>query len=334
MRMLGKTGLRVSELCLGTGNFCATGVYRRTGEITQKDAGAIVGMALDHGINFFNTAEIYSDGNAEVALGKALGLRRKDAIVISKVHPMRTAPNDQGHSRKRLLEACDASLRRLGTDYIDIYELHFFDPDTPLEVTLGALDDLVRAGKVRYIGCSNFAAWQLMKGLAVSERNGWERFSTFEGMYSLLARGLEYEVIPACLNQEIGILAFSPLHGGFLTGKYRRDLPWPEGTRFERMESGGPWPIPDPERLFAIVDELDVVARNHGVTVSQCAINYLLSKPGVCSAIVGVRTAEQLEANLQATGWEMALEEISRLDIVSAPERHYPYEIHDPLRRN
>jgi len=329
-RLLGRSGLRVSELCLGVSNFCSTGLYRKSGEIGQQEADRIVATALDRGVNFFNVAEIYSDGNAEIALGKALGRRRGEAIVITKVHPTRTAGRDWGHSRKHIIEGCDGSLKRLGTDYIDMYELHFFDPETPLEVTLHALDDLVRQGKVRYIGCSNFAGWQLMKGLAISERNGWERFLTLEAMYSLACRGLEYEVVPACIDQGVAVLPFSPLHGGFLTGKYRRDAAWPEGTRHDRMEPAGPWPV-EPDKLYAIVDELDAVAAAHSVTVSQAALNYLVRKPGVCSLIMGVRTVEQLEDNLEALDWDMTDAEFARLDEVSAPARPYPYDIFDPV---
>jgi aryl-alcohol dehydrogenase-like predicted oxidoreductase len=322
--------LRVSELCLGVANFCATGVYRATGDIGQEEADRIVATALDRGVNFFNVAEIYSDGNAEIALGKALGRRRQEAIIITKVHPTRIPGKDWGHSRKHIIEGCEASLKRLSTDYIDLYELHFFDPHTPLEVTLHALDDLVRAGKVRYIGCSNFAGWQIVKGLSLSERNGWERFLTLEAMYSLACRGLELEVVPACVDQGVAVLPFSPLHGGFLAGKYRRDTAWPQGTRHDRMEPAGPWPV-EPERLFAIVDELDVVAANHGATVSQAALNYLLNKPGVCSLIMGLRNLGQLEENLKAFEWELTAEEFARLDEVSAPVRPYPYDIFDPV---
>lgn len=327
-RLLGRSGLRVSELCLGVANFGATGVYKKTGDITEDEAAHLVAFALDRGINCFNTAEVYSDGNSEIALGAALGKRRKDAVIVTKVHPTRVPGNDFGHSRKHIIEACEASLRRLNTDYIDVYELHFFDPLTPLEVTLRALDDLVRNGKVRYIGCSNFAGWQLMKGLSLSERNGWERFTTLEAMYSLAARGLELEVIPACVDQGVAVLAFSPLHGGFLSGKYRRDRAWPEGTRFDRMYPVGPWPV-EPETLYRIVDELDALAATRGVTVSQCALNYVLSKPAVCSLIIGLRTMAQLEDNLGATEWELTPEEVVRLDAVSRPARAYPYDISD-----
>src|SRR4030042_1550025 len=268
-RFLGKTGLQVSELCLGTGSFDTTGEYRNSGDIKQKEADHIVHMAMDAGINFFNTAEIYSEGRAETTLGKSLGARRQDAIIITKVHPTRgPGLNDGGHSRKHIIEGCNASLKRLGSDYIDIYELHAFDPDTPLEVTLGALNDLVRDGKVRYIGCSNFTAWQVMKALAISSQNGWEKFVTLESMYSLVSRELEYELVPMCLDQGVAILVFSPLHGGYLGGKYRRGLPWPSGTRFNKADSSGPWPV-ESEKLFDIVEELDKLAGNHNASIPE-----------------------------------------------------------------
>lgn len=330
MRFLGKTGIQVSELCLGTATFGSLGVYKKTGEIGQKEADFMVSMALEAGVNFFNTAEAYSDGLAEEILGKALGARRKEAIVITKVNATRSpGPNDGGLSRNHIIEGCNASLKRLGTDYIDLYELHRFDKYTPLEVSLRALDDLVRQGKVRYIGCSNFTGWQLMKVLAIAHENGWERLVTLEAMYSLASRWLEYELVPLCLDQGIGILAFSPLHGGFLSGKYRRGQPWPTGTRFDSPENTEPWPI-EPENLFNIVEELERIAREHNVTVSQTALNYLLRKPGINSLIIGMRTANQLAENLKATDWQMAPEEVARLDRISEPTRRYPYYIYDP----
>jgi aryl-alcohol dehydrogenase-like predicted oxidoreductase len=332
MRWLGKTGLQVSALCLGTGSFGGLGEFKKSGDIGQKEAGSIVGMALDAGINFFNTAEIYSGGLAEEILGKALGARRKEAVVITKVHPTRSpGPNDGGHSRKHLIEGCHASLKRLGMDYIDLYELHAFDPETPLEVTLRALDDLVRDGKVRYIGCSNFAGWQLMKGLAISRQNGWESFVTLEAMYSLVAREIEYELVPVCLDQGVAVLAWSPLHAGFLSGKYRRGQPWPKGTRFESPENTEPWPV-DFEKLYDIVEELDRIAREHRATVSQAALNYVLQKPGVTSLVVGARNARQLEENLKATDWQLSPEEVARLDRLSEPQCKYPYYIYDPIK--
>jgi aryl-alcohol dehydrogenase-like predicted oxidoreductase len=329
MRFLGKTGLRVSELCLGTANFGATGVYKQSGAINQKDADLIVSMALDAGINFFNTAERYSYGIAETMLGKALKKRRQEAIIITKINPDRIpGPNDGGLSRKHIIEGCDSSLKRLQTDYIDLYQIHEFDDDTPLEIALRALDDLVRMGKVRYTGCSNFTGWKLMKSLAISDKKGWERFATIESKYSLMSRGLEYEIVPLCLDQGIAILVWSPLHGGYLSGKYRRGQPWPAGTRFANLEDKF-WSV-EPEKLFNVVDELERIALEHNATISQAALNYLLQKPGVNSLIFGIRTAEQLKENIKATDWQMTAREVARLDRISEPPREYPYYVYDP----
>jgi aryl-alcohol dehydrogenase-like predicted oxidoreductase len=247
--------------------------------------------------------------------------------VVTKVLPIRSpGRNDGGHSRNHIIEGCNASLRRLGTDYIDIYELHMLDEYTPLEVTLRALDDLVNQGKVRYIGCSNFPGWQLMKSLAISDKNNLERFMTLESMYSLASRWIEFELVPLCLDQGVGILAFSPLHGGYLSGKYRRNKAWPTGARFEQAERNLGWPI-ELEELFKIIDVLDKIAAVHETTVAQVALSYLLHKPGVSSLIIGVRTAEQLEENLKATDLELTQEEITQLDIVSEPERKNPYYV-------
>ena len=329
MRFLGKTGLQVSELCLGTGNFGAVGVYERSGHISQKDADYIVATALDSGLNFFNTAERYSYGIAEEVFGKALGKRRKEAIVITKINPARwPGPNDGGLSRKHIIEGCNASLKRLNTDYIDIYEIHEFDEYTPLDVALQALNDLVRDGKVRYIGCSNFTGWQLMKSLSISEKHGWEKFVTHEIRYSLVSRTVEYELVPVSLDQGVAILCWSPLHGGYLSGKYRRGQSLPQGSRFQNLEDKF-FQI-EPERLFDIVEELDIIAKEHNATIPQTALNYLLKKPGVASLIIGVRTAKQLESNLKTTDWELSEEEVARLDALSEPYKDYPYFTWDP----
>ena len=323
MRWLGKTGLQVSELCLGSATFGGLGHFKKSGEVNQEQANCIVQTALDAGINFFNTAELYSEGWAEEILGNALASCRRDVILISKAAHLApvSGVNTGGHSRKHIMEACEASLRRLKTDYIDIYELHGMDPNTPLEITLRALDDLVRHGKVRSIGCSNFTAWMLMKAMGISDKNGWEKFVTLEAMYSLADRALEHELIPACLDQGLAVLAYSPLHAGLLSGKYRRNHPWPEGTRISDAEDTL-WPF-EPERLFNIVDVLASIARDRDVTVSQVALNYLLQKPGVCSLIIGVRNVLQLEENLKAMDWQITAEETARLDAVSEPERLY-----------
>jgi aryl-alcohol dehydrogenase-like predicted oxidoreductase len=328
IRWLGKTGLQVSEICFGTGSFGGLGHFKHTGTLNQADADRVVSIALEAGVNFFNTAEVYSQGMAEEILGKALGPRRKDVIIITKIsYHIQPGKNTAGLSRKHIMEACEASLKRLGTDYIDIYEAHGLDPRTEHEITMSAMNDLVHQGKVRYIGCSNYAAWNLMKGLAISEKNGWEKFVTLEVMYSLASRCPELELMPACLDQGIAMLSYSPLHAGLLTGKYRRDQPWPQETRIATQpDAAEKWPI-EKEKLFTIVDELTKIAQEHQGTVSQAAINWVLQKPGVCSAIIGVRTPAQLEDNLGAVKWRLTEDEMARLDKLTEPEHQHPYDI-------
>ena len=324
IHFLGKTGIKVSELCFGTMTFGGRGRHKIIGEVDQKEADTLVGMALDAGINFFDTADVYSEGLSEEICGKALGTQRKNIILATKVRA-RTGPgpNDVGLSRHHILEGCNASLKRLGTDYIDLYQVHSFDPITPLEETLRALDDLVRQGKVRYIGCSNFAGWQLMKALSISERYGWEKFVSLQALYSLIARELENELVPLCLDQGMGILVYSPLSGGFLTGKYRRGQPRPEGTRLSQTESNS---LPfDEEKGFNVVEQLDRIGKEHNATVAQAALNYLLRKQGITSVIIGARTREQLAENLRTIDWEMTPAEVTRLDELTQPIPIYPY---------
>lgn len=331
MRFLGKTGLKVSELCFGAMTFGGRGGWKIVGEVDQKQADTLVGMSLDSGINFFDTADVYSEGVAEEMLGKALGTRRKDVIVATKVHSrVGPGPNDTGLSRHHIIEGCNASLKRLGTDHIDLYQVHNWDPCTPLEETMRALDDLVRQGKVRYIGCSNFAGWQLMKALAISEKYGWERFVTLQSYYSLVARDLELESVPLCLDQGLGILPWSPLAGGFLSGKYRRGQARPTDAR--RSNPEGQFLQFDEEKGFDIVEQLDRIAKEHDATVAQAALNYLLRKPTVTSVIIGAKTPEQLADNLKTTDWEMTPEEVSRLDVLSQPPRVYPYWMQESAR--
>ncbi|MCL5035444.1 MAG: aldo/keto reductase [Bacteroidetes bacterium] len=323
-RFLGNSGVRVSELCFGAMTFGGKGYWTGIGQVQQKEADDIVAMAIDGGVNFFDTADVYSEGRSEEILGKALGDRRKDIILATKVRGRTgSGPNDVGLSRKHVLDSCNGSLKRLGTDYIDLYQVHSFDPRTPLEETLRALDDLVRDGKVRYIGVSNFTGWQLMKALAISDKYKLERFVTLQALYSLIARDLENELVPLSLDQKLGILPWSPLGGGFLTGKYRRGKPRPEGAR--RTDPTNQFLQYDEEKGFDIVDELEKTAREHGATITQAALNYLLRKPGVTSVIIGAKTKEQLGDNLKTTDWEMTPEEVARLDELSKPPRAYPY---------
>ena len=324
MRYLGSTGVQVSEICLGTLTFGGREFYRNLGGLDQKEAGILIDMAIEAGVNFFDTADIYSMGLSEEILGKALGARRKNVIIATKVRGrMSPDPNDVRLSRHHILEGCDTSLKRLGTDYIDLYQVHSFDPNTPLEETLRALDDLVRWGKVRYIGCSNFTGWQLMKALAISDKHNWERFVTLQALYSLLARDLEYDLVPLCLDQGVGILTWGPLRSGFLSGKYRRGQPRPKGARLSEPGQG-PMGF-DEEKGYDIVEELDIIAKEHKATVAQAALNYLLRKPGVTSVIISARTPEQLADNLKTTDWEMTPEEVTRLDEIARLAPLYPH---------
>jgi aryl-alcohol dehydrogenase-like predicted oxidoreductase len=324
MRFLGNSGVKVSEICFGAMTFGGKGYWKSIGEVQQKEADELVGMALDGGINFFDTADVYSEGLSEILLGKALGNNRKNIILATKVRG-RTGqgPNDVGLSRHHIIENCNASLKRLGTDYIDLYQLHSFDPYTPQEETLRALDDLVRAGKVRYIGASNHTGWQLMKALAISDKQNLEKFVTLQAYYSLIARDLENELVPLCLDQNLGILPWSPLGGGFLTGKYRRGKERPNNAR--RTDPENQFLQYDEEKGFDIIDELEKIAKNHDATIAQAALNYLLRKPAVSSVIIGARTKEQLADDLKTSDWEMTSEEVAGLDEISILPRAYPY---------
>ncbi len=324
MRFLGNSGVKVSELCFGAMTFGGKGYWKIIGEVEQKTADQLVGTAIDGGINFFDTADVYSEGMSEKILGKALGPKRKDIILATKVRG-RTGqgPNDIGLSRKHIIDNCNASLKRLGTDYIDLYQVHSFDPVTPLEETLRTLTDLVRDGKVRYIGVSNYTGWQLMKALAISEKYNLEKFVTLQALYSLIARDLENELVPLSLDQNLGILPWSPLGGGFLTGKYRRGKKRPDNAR--RSDPNDQFLQFDEEKGFDIVDELEKIAKNHNATITQAALNYLLRKPGVSSVIIGARNKEQLADNLKTSDWEMTKEEVNSLDELSTPARVYPY---------
>lgn len=324
MRFLGNSGVKVSELCFGAMTFGGRGYWKSIGEVEQKEANELVGIALDGGINFFDTADVYSEGRAEEILGKALGNKRKDIVLATKVRGrVGNGPNDVGLSRLHIIEGCNASLKRLGTDYIDLYQVHSFDPYTPLEETLRALDDLVHQGKIRYFGVSNYTGWQLMKALHISEKHNLEKFITLQAYYSLVCRDLENELIPLCLDQKLGILVWSPLGGGFLTGKYRRGQARPQGAR--RSDPNGQFLSFDEEKAFDIVEELDTIAKNHNATVAQAALNYLLQKRGITSVIIGTKNPDQLKDNLKTVEWKLTDEEMNRLDEVSKPQLGYPY---------
>ncbi len=322
-RFLGASGLRVSALSFGTMTFGGQGRFGNIGTVGVEEAAEMVSRCLDAGVNLFDTADVYSNGLAEELLGQALGTRRDDVLIATKLNG-RTGegPNDVGQSRYHVIRACEASLRRLGTDHIDLYQIHGVDELTPWEESLHALDDLVRSGKVRYIGCSNLSAWHLMKSLATSERRGFERFVALQAYYNLVARELEHELVPLCLDQGLGILVWSPLAAGFLSGKFRRGEPAPQGTR--RAAQGDPGII-DQEQGFDIVDVLRDIAKQREVSVAQVALNWLLRKPGVTSVIVGARRRDQLTDNLATAAWELSADELRRLDQVSERPLPYPY---------
>lgn len=321
---LGGTGLLVSELCLGTMTFGGRGYWTAIGELDQSVADRIVARALDAGVNFIDTADVYSEGLSEEITGRAIvnsGRRRSDVVLATKGYgKVGDGPNDRGASRGHLMDAVKASLKRLGTDYIDLYQIHGFDQLTPVEETVRALDDLVRAGHVRYVGCSNWAAWQIMKALGVADRHGWSRFASLQAYYTIAGRDLEREIAPLLLDQRVGLMVWSPLAGGLLSGKYGRDGASPEGSRRASFD----FPPVDRDRAFAVIDVMRAIGDEKGVSVARIALAWLLKRPFVTSVIIGARSAEQLDDNLAATTVELSAEEIARLDAVSALPREYP----------
>lgn len=328
-RQLGRTGLKVSELCLGTMTFGSN--FFNIGAVEQPLANQIVARALEAGINFFDTADVYSYGESEEILGRAVkecGAARESVVMATKVRGAMSEAaqagtgdvNNVGLSRHHIIASCEASLRRLGTDYIDLYQVHGWDVRTPVEETLRALDDLVRQGKVRYIGCSNWSARHLMKGLLVSELHGWEQFVSLQAYYSLVGRDLEHELLPLCREEGVGVLPWSPLSGGFLSGKYRRDNPMPDGARRNAFN----FPPVDVERGFDAVDALDSVAKERDASVAQVALAWLLAQPAVTSVIIGANKLSQLEDNLKSAGVQLSAEEVERLSATTAPPPLYP----------
>jgi aryl-alcohol dehydrogenase-like predicted oxidoreductase len=325
-RQLGGSGLKVPALSLGTGTFGGSNeFFKAWGTTNVAEATRLIDIALEADITMFDSADSYSDGKAEEILGQAIKGRR-NRLLISTKGTFRTGPgpNDVGSSRHYLIRAVEASLRRLGTDYIDLYQLHTFDPLTPIEEVLGTLDNMVRAGKIRYVGCSNFTGWQLMKSLALSEKHGLCRYVAHQAHYSLVGRDYEWELMPLALDQKVGTVIWSPLGWERLTGQVRRGQPLPETTRLRSKLAVdlGP-PIPD-EYLYRVVDALDEVCRETGKTVPQIAINWLLRRPSVASVLVGVRNEQQLQQNLGAIGWELSREQIALLDAASATTPPYP----------
>jgi aryl-alcohol dehydrogenase-like predicted oxidoreductase len=323
-RQLGNSGLRVSALSLGTMTFGGSGKFADVGTTDVAEATRQIDLCLDAGVNLIDTADVYSGGQSEEVLGEALKGRRDQVLIATKARmPMGDGPNDAGLSRHHLIAACEASLRRLGTEHIDLYQVHEWDGITPLEETLDALDQLVRSGKVRYVGCSNYTGWQLMKGLGISDRRGLQRFVSQQIYYSLQARDAEYELVPAALDQGVGILVWSPLAGGLLSGKYRRDQPGPEGAR-QLTEWNEP-PVRDQDQLYDIVDALVEIAERHSVSAAQVALAWLLERPGVTSVVIGARTTEQLTDNLGAAQLELSGDDRARLDALSALPLIYPH---------
>jgi aryl-alcohol dehydrogenase-like predicted oxidoreductase len=324
-RQLGGSGFKVPVLTLGTGTFGGTTEFFKAWGATGPDeAKKLVDICLDAGLTMFDSADIYSDGVAEEVLGQAIKGRR-DKVLISTKGTFRfgDGPNNVGSSRWHLIRSVEGSLKRLGTDYIDLYQLHGFDAVTPVDEVLSTLDDLVRAGKIRYIGCSNFSGWHLMKSLAISEKYGWARYVAHQAYYSLIGREYEWELMPLALDQKVGAVVWSPLGWGRLTGKIRRGQPLPEGARIRDTADKAP-PVSD-EHLFNVVDALDEIARQTGKTVPQVALNWLLQRPSVSTVIIGARNEEQLRQNLGAVGWNLTSEQVAVLDKASAVTPTYPY---------
>ena len=324
-RQLGKSGLHVPVLSLGTGTFGGVGeMFKKWGDTDVKEASRLIDICLDAGMNFFDTANIYSAGASEEILGGAIKGRRDKTLIATKAtFPMGQNMNEMGSSRAHLVEACNASLKRLGTDYIDLYFMHAFDALTPVDETLHALDDLIRAGKIRYIGCSNFSGWHVMKSLATSEKHGLARYSVYQGYYSLIGRDYEWELMPLGIDQGVGLMVWSPLGWGRLTGKIRRGQAIKDGRIAQGGATGGP--EVDDEYLYDVVDAIDEIAKETGKTVAQVALNWLLQRPTVCNIVVGARNEEQLKQNLGAVGWNLSADHVARLDAASAKTPAYPY---------
>ena len=324
-RTLGRSGLKVPVLSFGTGTFGGSNeFFRAWGASDVAEATRLVDICLEAGVNLFDTADVYSDGLSETILGKAVAGRRDSVLISTKAtFRMGPGPNDLGSSRYHLIRACEASLRRLGTDHIDIYHLHGFDALTPVEEVLSTLDQLVVSGKVRYIACSNFSGWHLVKSLDVADKYGWARYVGHQVYYSLIGREYEWELMPLALDQGVGALVWSPLGWGRLTGKIRRGKPLPAQSRLHKTGDMGPQ-VAD-EYLYKVVDALDAIAAETGKSVPQVALNWLLQRPSISTAIFGARNEEQLRQNLGAVGWNLSVEQVAKLDAASEVTPVYPY---------
>jgi aryl-alcohol dehydrogenase-like predicted oxidoreductase len=324
-RLLGRSGFKVPALTFGTGTFGGKGeLFKAWGETDAKEATRLVDICLDAGVTMFDSADIYSAGASEEVLGAAIKGRR-DKVLISTKYTFRSGEgaNDVGSSRFHIRAATDAALKRLGTDRIDLVQLHGFDAQTPPEETLSTFDALIRAGKIGYIGVSNWSGWHLMKSLAVSEKYGFPRYVAHQAYYSLIGRDYEWELMPLALDQGVGCVVWSPLGWGRLTGKIRRGQPLPKQSRLHETASMGPQV--DDEYLYQVVDALDAVAAETGKTVPQIALNWLLQRPSVATVVIGARNEEQLRANLGAVGWALTPEQMARLDAASERPKTYPY---------
>jgi aryl-alcohol dehydrogenase-like predicted oxidoreductase len=324
-RLLGGSGLKVSALSFGAATFGGGNeFFKAWGETDVAEASRLIDICLEAGVNLFDTADGYSDGRSEEILGKALEARRDRVLISTKAYfPTGDGPNDRGTSRYHLRRALEASLRRLGTETIDIYHMHGFDALTPIEEAQDTLNTFVREGKVRYIAASNFSGWHLMKSLAIADRYGWTRIVAHQVYYSLIGREYEWELMPLGLDQRVGALVWSPLGWGRLTGKLRRGQPLPAVSRLHKTADAGP--LVSDEHLFKVIDVLDAVAAETGKTIPQIALNWLLQRPTVSSVIVGARNEEQLKQNLGAEGWSLSAEQIAKLDQASAVTPIYPY---------
>ncbi len=327
-RQLGRSGLKVPELCFGTGTFGGSNEFFQAWGSTQVDeARKLIDICMEAGCNFFDTADIYSDGTSEEVLGQAINHLKREDVLISTKATFRSGkgPNDVGSSRYHLTQALEGSLNRLRTDYIDVYHLHAFDALTPIEETLNTLDKFVREGKIRYIACSNFSGWQLMKSLDLSEKYGWARYAGHQVYYSLVGRDYEWELMPLAEDQGVGALVWSPLGWGRLGGKIRRGQPLPEESRLQSKMVTDAGPLPDIEYVYNVVDALDGVAAQTGYSIAQISLAWLLAKPTISTVIIGARDEKQLRANLAAVDIKLTPEQIETLDAASQPKLAYPY---------